>query len=227
MAFWQSKHHVINTGFFFRARVRSCGLSQSVTGLYKQQFQFHRTRCQPFHSKQSSEPYPLILWVVHPTQREALRSPPTLQTGSTGALRNSRVRSASRTRATWKTSTQFFPLRDLHLWARWNIHWKAENRYRWLTLEVLRIRAETTKLAGFGGRTNGGHMFEPVCAVFIPVTVFIVAVRVAPLLQSGLAHTRKITSTREGWRLTGWWTNREPLLRRRVCVCVSVCVICV
>lgn len=131
MAFWQSKHRVINTGFFFRARVRSCGSSQSVTGLYKQQFQFHQgNRCQPFHSKQNSEPYPLILWVIHPNQREALRSPPTLQTGSTGALRNSRVRLASRTRTTWNTSTQFFPLRDLHLWARWNIHWKAENRYR-------------------------------------------------------------------------------------------------
>lgn len=35
-------------------------------------------------------------------------------------------------------------------------------------------------------------------------------------------HTHNITSTREGWRLTGWWTNREPLLRRRVCVCLCV-----
>lgn len=219
MAFWQSKHHVINTGF--------CGSSQSVTGLYKQQFQFHRNRCQPFHSKQNSEPYPLILWVVHPNQREALRSPPTLQTGSTGALRNSRVSSASRTRTTWKTSTQFFPLRDLHLWARWNIHWKAENRYRWLTLEVLRIRAETTKLSGFGGRTNGGHMFEPVCAVFIPVTVFIVAVRVAPLLQSGLAHTHTTSPAQgkdEDWPADG---PTESRFWGGGCVCVSVCVICV
>lgn len=66
-------------------------------------------------------------------------------------------------------------------------------------------------------------MFEPVCAVFIPVTVFIVAVRVAPLLHSGLAHTHTQHHQHKGRMKTDRLVDQPRAASEEAGVCVSVC----